>query len=81
MSKTFNDIKNEYSLSSIKPLVENMKSQSDTSSEDPNTTKIPNMTLKELATAMAPAAKRFDMEMINLRTAPASGTYYIFCIR
>tara|TARA_R100000773_G_scaffold42960_1_gene40768 strand:- start:6804 stop:8333 length:1530 start_codon:yes stop_codon:yes gene_type:complete len=73
LSKTFNDIKNEYSLSSIKPLVENMKSQSDTSSEDPNTTKIPNMTLKELATAMAPAAKRFDMEMMNLRTAPASG--------
>lgn len=73
LTKTFNDIKNEYSLSSIKPLVENMKSQSDTSSEDPNTTKIPNMTLKELATAMAPAAKRFDMEMMNLRTAPASG--------
>jgi hypothetical protein len=73
LTKTFSDIKNEYSLSSIKPLVENMKSQSDTSSEDPNTTKIPNMTLKELATAMAPAAKRFDMEMMNLRTAPASG--------
>ena len=73
LTKTFNDIKNEYSLSSIKPLVENMKSQSDTSSESPNNTKIPNMTLKELATAMAPAAKRFDMEMMNLRTAPASG--------
>ena len=73
LTKTFSDIKNEYSLSSIKPLVENMKSQSDTSSESPNNTKIPNMTLKELATAMAPAAKRFDMEMMNLRTAPASG--------
>ena len=73
LTKTFSDIKNEYSLSSIKPLVENMKSQSDTSSENPNNTKIPNMTLKELATAMAPAAKRFDMEMMNLRTAPASG--------
>ena len=36
LTKTFSDIKNEYSLSSIKPLVENMKSQSDTSSESPN---------------------------------------------
>ena len=70
LTKTFNDIKNEYSLSSVKPLVENMKSQSDTSSESPNNTKIPNMTLKELAIAMAPAATLITVSLAEALPLP-----------
>tara|TARA_R100000773_G_C4221038_1_gene119878 strand:- start:3563 stop:5134 length:1572 start_codon:yes stop_codon:yes gene_type:complete len=73
LTKAFTSAKKEYGLSSVKPLVSLIQEQTPTGSEDRSASKVPNMTLSELATAMAPAAKKLDLEMLNIRSQPASG--------
>ena len=79
LGHTLRSIKKTFSLDKVDHLLNTVKEQIDTTSEDVTKSKIPNMTLSELSEAMAPA-KRFDMEMKGIRSAPAS-LYYIFCVR
>ena len=73
LNYTLRSIKKTFSLDKVDHLLNTVKEQIDTTSEDVTKSKIPNMTLSELSEAMAPAAKRFDMEMKGIRSAPASG--------
>ena len=73
LGKTLQKIKEDYSLTSIVPLLSTLKENVDTTSENPQATKVPNTTLNELAEAMAGPAKQLDFELAKVRSAPASG--------
>lgn len=73
LGTTLQKIKEDYSLTSVVPLLENLKEQVDVTSENLQATKVPNTTLSELAEAMAGPAKKLDLELSRVRSAPASG--------
>tara|TARA_R100001440_G_scaffold37061_1_gene56326 strand:+ start:978 stop:2636 length:1659 start_codon:yes stop_codon:yes gene_type:complete len=73
LGTTLQKIKEDYSLTSIVPLLSTLKENVDATSENLQATKVPNTTLNELAEAMAGPAKQLDFELTKVRSAPASG--------
>jgi hypothetical protein len=73
MGKTLQNIKKTFNLSDVSSVLNIVKENIDSSSENLNASKIPNMTLNELAKAIAPTAKNIDLQMKQIRSQPSSG--------
>ncbi len=73
MGKTLQGIKKTFNLSDVSSVLNIVKENIDSSSENLNASKVPNMTLNELAEALAPTAKNIDLQMKQIRSQPSSG--------
>ena len=73
LGDTLKKIKKTFNLSKVDTVLNIVKENIDPSAENLNATKIPNMTLNELAEAIAPTAKNIDLQMTQIRSQPASG--------
>jgi len=69
---TLEKIKTKFNLDDLNGIVTMLKENTDLTAETP-TSKVPNMTLNELAEALAPAAKNVDLQMKQIRSQPSSG--------
>ena len=69
---TLEKIKTKFNLDNLNGIVTMLKENTDLTAETP-TSKVPNMTLNELAEALAPAAKNIDLQMKQIRSQPSSG--------
>ena len=69
---TLEKIKTKFNLDDLNGIVTMLKENTDLTAETP-TSKVPNMTLNELAEALAPAAKNIDLQMKQIRSQPSSG--------
>lgn len=69
---TLEKIKTKFNLDNLNGIVTMLKENTDLTAETP-TSKVPNMTLSELAEALAPAAKNIDLQMKQIRSQPSSG--------
>ena len=69
---TLEKIKTKFNLDNLNGIVTMLKENTDLTAEIP-TSKVPNMTLNELAEALAPAAKNVDLQMKQIRSQPSSG--------
>ena len=70
---TLKNIKKKFNLDRVDSILNIVKENIPSGSEDITASKVPNMTLSELAEAMAPAAKNLELQMNQVRSAPASG--------
>ena len=73
MGNTLKNIKKKFNLDRVDSILNIVKENIPSGSEDITASKVPNMTLSELAEAMAPAAKNLELQMNQVRSAPASG--------
>ena len=69
---TLEKIKTKFNLDNLNGIVTMLKENTDLTAETP-TSKVPNMTLNELAEALAPTAKNIDLQMKKIRSQPSSG--------
>ena len=69
---TLEKIKTKFNLDNLNGIVTMLKENTDLTAETP-TSKVPNMTLSELAEALAPAAKNIYLQMKQIRSQPSSG--------
>ena len=69
---TLEKIKTKFNLDDLNGIVTMLKENTDLTAETP-TSKVPNMTLSELAEALAIPAKNIDLQMKQIRSQPASG--------
>jgi hypothetical protein len=69
---TLEKIKTKFNLDNLNGIVTMLKENTDLTAETP-TSKVPNMTLNELAEALAIPAKNIDLQMKQIRSQPSSG--------